>query len=170
MKGMIGSINRHRTTTKIRTKKIEYLSKAALICENRCGSNEKKIFDPSRGGTGTRLNTARAIFITTRYVEITRKDRGNAPLANRIIRPKIRAMRRFEPGPAIEIKNSPTLRFFILYGFHSTGFAHPKVNPAKEVSIGTTIEPNGSICLRGFNVRRPCKRGVGSPKRSATYP
>ena len=90
--------------------------------------------------------------------------------AKRIIVPKIKAIKMFDPGPAKAMRNSPIRRCFKLYGLYGTGFAHPKVKPANEVIIGTMMEPTGSMCFSGFKVNLPCNRAVGSPRRSAISP
>jgi hypothetical protein len=51
------------------------------------------------------------------------------------MRPNTVATNIFEAGPAIDISISPTLLFFTLYGFHSIGFAQPKVKPVNEVKV-----------------------------------
>ena len=91
-------------------------------------------------------------------------------ITRRIMKPKTRAIDKFEAGPAKAMRNSPVLLFFKLYGLYGTGFAQPKVKPAKYVISGTTIVPIGSMCFNGFRVRRPCRRAVGSPRRLAMRP
>ncbi len=52
-----------------------------------------------------------------------------------------------------------------------TGFAQPKY-PAPEIVkiIGKTMDPMGSMCLRGFRVSRPALFAVSSPKMNAISP
>lgn len=77
--------------------------------------------------------------------------------AERIIKPKIAAIKRLEAGPAIATSNSPQREFFKLYGLIMTGFAHPIINPAPVTTSrnGKMIEPNISKCGKGFKVNRP---------------
>jgi hypothetical protein len=164
---MIGSTKRHRKKMRIKKRKSEYLSINSLNWKNRGGKSENRTLEPSRGGTGTKLNIASTIFIITIYIEIWAKEGEIDPPPNRSTIPKTRAIKRFESGPAIEIRSSPHLLFLTLLGFHSIGRAHPKVNPAKEVIIGMINEPNRSRCFNGFKVSLPCILGVGSPKISA---
>ena len=137
-----------------------------------CGNIAKSTFEPSRGGRGIILNTSNIIFIFTINNEIRIKGIFNDE-AGRTLKPyltnnpKNKAINKFDAGPAIEIRNSPHLLFFTLYGFHIMGFAHPKVKPKKDVIIGTITEPNISRCFKGFNVNLPCNLGVGSPSNSA---
>ena len=87
--------------------------------------------------------------------------------AIRMMALKNSAMRRLEHGPAAAMRNSPERLFFRLYGLYGTGLAQPKVKPAREVMMGTMIEPMGSICFSGFKVNLPCNLAVGSPNQSA---
>jgi hypothetical protein len=168
--GIIGSIILHRKKIIKRNRKIEYLSITSLIRKYLGDKREKKTFEPSSGGIGIKLNIANTIFIITTYTTICIKEAEKELAPYLRTRPKTVAIRRFEIGPAIEIRSSPHLLFFTLFGFHSTGFAQPKVKPAKEVMTGTTNEPKSSKCFRGLRVRRPWSLGVGSPNNSATYP
>jgi hypothetical protein len=112
--GMIGSTNLQRKKIKIRIKNMEYLSKPWRTLLIFGGKIEKRIFEPSSGGIGRRLNTAKIIFIDTIYAQMTKKDWGKLISPKRIISPKTNAMRILDAGPAAAIRNSPILRFFIL--------------------------------------------------------
>ncbi len=52
-----------------------------------------------------------------------------------------------------------------------TGFAHPNTGAPVSARIsGSTIEPNGSMCLSGLSVSRPARLAVSSPHQRATTP
>ena len=56
-------------------------------------------------------------------------------------------------------------------GLTGTGLAQPNSGPLARASMaGSSIDPNGSMCLMGLKVKRPAWRAVGSPRRSATRP
>ena len=65
--GIIGSTKRHKKKMTIKKKKIEYLSSVSLTPIILDGKSEKRIFEPSNGGIGIKLNTARTILIATTY-------------------------------------------------------------------------------------------------------
>ena len=140
---------------RIRIRKIEYLSNPSLILYRFGGRREKSTFEPSSGGMGMRLKTAKTIFIITIYEEMSINASDTVLPKKRIIKPKIRAIRILANGPAREIMSSPHLLFFTLYGFHCTGLAQPNVNPIREVIIGTIKDPNKSRCFRGLIVSLP---------------
>ena len=167
--GMTGARICQRKKTTIRTKTGAYCSSIIRPRPYWFGMIEKRILEPSRGGNGMRLKMARTILMMTMYEKIIRTGSETVPPAdkNLMIVPNMRASKRFEPGPAAAIKNSPCLLFLRLYGLYGTGLAQPNVNPAREVIRGTMIEPIGSMCLSGFKVNRPESRAVGSPSRSA---
>lgn len=72
-----------------------------LIWENRSGKNVKRIWEPSKGGMGTKLNIAKRIFIKTMYEKIvTRPETSEIPGKNLRTNPKIKAKDKFEAGPA----------------------------------------------------------------------
>ena len=50
---------------KITRRKNPYCSIKSIIGKRDCGKSEKSILEPSRGGMGTRLNTAKAKLIIT---------------------------------------------------------------------------------------------------------
>ena len=60
-----GTIHCQRKKTNISTKKKEYRSKKARNGDKLLGKSAKSILEPSRGGTGTRLKTAKTILIMT---------------------------------------------------------------------------------------------------------
>ena len=74
------------------------------------GKIEKRIFEPSRGGIGTRLNVARTKFIKTiideMYVKASPKF---AEIPKRISSPKNRAIQTLDSGPATATFASPHL-------------------------------------------------------------
>lgn len=113
-KGIIGSKIGQRKKIKRRIRKIEYLSNVARTCEKCGGRREKKTFEPSRGGIGMRLKIARVMFMATIYAEMTRKGGDAISEPKRITNPNTRAIRIFAPGPAREMRSSPTRRFFTL--------------------------------------------------------
>ncbi|MFH1455013.1 MAG: hypothetical protein ABIF22_01690 [bacterium] len=144
------------------------------LCFVCTGKNAKSIFDPSSGGIGIKLKTARLTFIRTTKLNILirgieEKLKCNNPL---IIRPKIIATRRFDAGPAIDIRGSATFLFFKLCGLYGTGLAQPIIKPACVIARarGKITEPNQSRCLRGFRVSLPSYCAVLSPKQRAVKP
>lgn len=86
-----------------------YLSKDARTRRtDSTGNKAKSIFEPSRGGIGTRLKIARTRFINTTVVERVTKVSGKPRAdANLINKPKTTARIMFEIGPAIATINSP---------------------------------------------------------------
>jgi len=127
---------------------------------NLSGNNEKKIPDPSSGGTGTALNTASKIFKNTIKADISIIDAGTAINAEDLITiEKKKAIIRFTTIPAIETKNKA---FFLISGaklaeFTGTGFAQPNKKPAFVTTkiIGNNIDPKRSKCGIGFIVNLP---------------
>ncbi len=100
------------------------------------GKTEKNSLDPSSGGKGMRLNTAKSTFTMTIFDATNANETivdvvGVIVATYLMINPKISAINRFDTGPANAIKNSPTFLFFRLYGLKGTGFAQPKANPPK---------------------------------------
>jgi len=93
---------------KNRTKISPYLSKKERMAILR-GKRENRILDPSKGGTGTRLNMAKSMFMKTAVAAICIKDSGRATPVNLISRPKMVAMTMFEAGPATATMASPHL-------------------------------------------------------------
>src|SRR3989344_4411939 len=91
------------------------------------------------------------------------------PIAKRKPRPKTRAIKIFESGPAAATMASPQRWFLKLYGLKGTGFAQPIIKPAPEMERrgGKITEPNGSRCFSGFSVSRPSYFAVESPSQNA---
>jgi hypothetical protein len=166
-----GEINCHRKKMKTNTKTRLFLSRVARRGELN-GKNEKSILEPSRGGIGTKLNTASNIFIRTIIAIIEINDGGTVPTGRkRIARPKTVAIKRFTAGPAPATIASPQRLLRRLYGLNGTGFAQPIINPPTRCEImGTSTDPTGSKCFRGFKVRRPSYSAVLSPSKFAAYP
>lgn len=146
-----------------------YFSSTSCRGRSLVGKTEKRILEPSRGGTGTKLKTARTILIRTTSLMTIKKELGRSVISSetRIITANIKAIHRFEKGPAKATIASPHLLFFKLYGLYGTGLAHPKIKPEKLVRIGTMTEPTGSMCLMGFKVSLPSYFAVRSPRKSA---
>lgn len=143
--------------------KVPYLSKRSLVPLKLFGKIEKSIFDPSSGGIGTRLNTAKTRFVIITRTEIYRKLEENTR-PNLIKIPKNKAIKRLEAGPARATNASPHLWFFRLYGLNGTGLAQPIIKPLdKYVIVGNTTEPKRSKCLKGFKVNLPWYFAVLSP-------
>lgn len=123
---MIGRIRRKAVNAKRMTRKKPYCSRNCLSWYARSGKTANKIFDPSSGGIGTRLNMARTILAYEIIVRISLNPDG--PIT-RAIAPKINAMRRFEIGPAAATNAGPQRKLLRLYGLNGTGFAYAKRNP-----------------------------------------
>ncbi len=85
------------------------------------------ILNPSSGEIGSRLNTAKATFITIIGKRITA-----APIYICIIIDKAIAIRIFETGPAIEISAASFRGFLRLNGSKTTGFPQP--NPTRSIN------------------------------------
>ena len=138
------------------------------------GNNAIKIFDPSNGGNGIKLNTPNPTFIIMQYFKICANanptwfvNANTVPylIYNPNIIENTNANMKFIIGPANDTNAFP---FFIdivllkLFGFISTGLPHP--NP----DTNNNIVPYKSKCFKGFNVNLPCLLGVSSPNFSAT--
>ena len=130
--------------------KIPNRERKTLKASNERGKKVNKMWEPSSGGIGKRLNTANRIFKKTMYEKT--KIRAGFNSANgrkRNANPKVKAMARLEPGPAKLTKAEPyfPLRFMGLTG---TGFAQPKIippPPSWDIRIrnpGKRTEPMGS--------------------------
>jgi hypothetical protein len=63
--GISGATFSHTKNKNIIKTTIEYCSKTCSYLANLQGSNEKRILDPSSGGKGIRLKTAKAMLIKT---------------------------------------------------------------------------------------------------------
>ena len=97
------------------------------------GKIAKRIFEPSKGGMGTRLKIPKIRFIKT--ISVARSKNGAGKNANdallRIINPKIIAITKLETGPAAARRAGPHFWFLKLYGLNGTGFAQPKIKPPR---------------------------------------
>ena len=113
--------------------------------------------DPSSGGIGTRLNTAKTRLVKTTISRATMAGFGNPVQKNLITSPATSASTIFERGPANATRASPFLPDFRALKLTGTGFAHPKMMPVCEMaqSKGKMIDPSGSICFMGFKVSLP---------------
>lgn len=172
----MGSKEPEKKKIKIKSKIKPYCSKNINNEEKESGKSEKRILEPSKGGIGTRLKIAKARLVMTMEEIIKPKPAGRlAPKEKRPERrkknPKIIAMERLAKIPAEATATVPHFRLLKLFGLYGTGLAQPKTKPVeKYINAGTTMEPIGSRCLRGFKVSRPALRAVSSPNISATYP
>ncbi len=101
---------------------------------------------------------ARATFIKIIGGMATERRRNgeNGKMSLRMIESML-ARIRFEAGPASEISAESRLGFWRLKGSNCTGRPHPN-RIKRSISV-----PSGSRWASGFRVRRPCRRGVGSP-------
>ena len=84
-------------------------SSARRICHKLFGKIENKIFEPSSGGIGTRLNVANTRLINTIVLTIYCKESDRDPdaMPKRKIRPNTRAITMFVAGPAMATNASP---------------------------------------------------------------
>jgi len=105
---------------------------------------------------------------------LKRIKRDSGKVKNLIISPKIMAIKKLVPGPATDTFKVPHFWSWKLKGLMGTGFAQPKIGPWPKVKMskikGRKMVPTGSMCFRGFKVRRPASFAVGSPKDKATLP
>lgn len=132
--------------------------KARLYLRGRIPLNT---LEPSKGGTGSKLNTAKAKLYDNNRINIwfAILPYGNKP--NFKIKSVKKAKIAFDNGPAKDTITIPCLGELKYLGLIGTGFAHPNF------AIHKTNKPNGSRCAIGFNVNLPFNLGVGSPKISA---
>ena len=103
-----------------------YLSKLIKKGVQECGAIEIRSFDPSSGGIGIRLKTAKSRFICTIQLEKTSNDGLRKEPKNLIRRPKNKAKIKFAIGPAKATKPISLLGFLKSKGLKGTGFAQPK--------------------------------------------
>jgi len=122
----------------------------------RKGLDFKKIFEPSRGGTGRRLNRARLTLRPTKKVRTS--ETNDVPVRWKI-REKITARIILAAGPAKPMMAVSRWGFLRLYGSNGEDFPQPKA-PVKII----IRVPTGSEWARGFKVTRPRDLGVGSPR------
>jgi len=69
-----------------------------------CGNLFNNSFEPSNGGTGIRLNKAKKILI---YAMSPNGKDKNGKIENLINNPRIKAIKRLDPGPAKETQIMP---------------------------------------------------------------
>ena len=74
----------------------------------------------------------------------------------------ISACKKFDAGPAAEVRTQPRRGCLNLEGRMLTGFAQPMPNRR------SVTKPNGSIWRRGLRLSLPCAFDVGAPQRFAT--
>lgn len=147
----------------------EYFSKNLCSLNDLFPSKEKRIFEPSSGGIGIRLNIAKTILTKTITPASGTMDSGiNEKYPDsRIIIPKNIAITRFTRTPA-EATQRFAIRFLSalkLSGLYGTGLAQP-IKKGAWINIknsGSIIEPYKSRCFIGFKVKRPSNSAVWSP-------
>ena len=98
-----------RKKMKNRTTNKEYFSIKARKLASLLGAMEKRIFDPSRGGIGTRLKIAKTRLIMTIVLTIDSNVAVTEELENLKNRPKISAIPILVAGPAPATIASPHL-------------------------------------------------------------
>ena len=86
---------------------IPYWRRAILNRAKRSGKTEKRIHEPSSGGTGIRLNIPRTKLYKTIIAKADSMVSDNGK--NLMARPKIMATKKFAAGPARETFASPHL-------------------------------------------------------------
>src|SRR5690606_15589769 len=122
-------------------------------------------FEPSRGGSGSMLNTASQMLSwtdTCKNIQVARKAPGGTMFRmNGARRASAKASAMLDNGPASATHIMSRRGFLNRAGFTMTGLAQPK---EKKNSISV---PTGSRWARGFSVRRPSNLGPGSPRRTA---
>jgi len=77
-----------------------------LNLSNDDGKKVRKMCDPSRGGIGNKLNTPKTRLIQTKIEKNTIKA-GFDNSKNRNKSPTIKALKKFEPGPASPTNAGP---------------------------------------------------------------
>ena len=90
---------------KIKINKLCFSKNVRTLCK-LFGKMEKRILEPSSGGIGTRLKVAKMRLIKTIRAKAPLSD-GRKP--ERIKSPRIKAIQKFESGPARATKASPHL-------------------------------------------------------------
>lgn len=76
-----------------------YWAKNILRLAHFSGKKEKRIWEPSRGGIGIKLKMAKIKFKITIIPNMIKMGMGNGK--NLMARPKIKATKIFDPGPAM---------------------------------------------------------------------
>ena len=122
--------------------------------------------EPSKGGTGNKLNTIKYIFIKIKYEVSCKKKNGAETIVNNLkIIVYIHPITKLAAGPARAQSAKPTFLSWIfvkLYGLIGTGFAHP--NPKNN----KLKDPHKVKCLIGLSESLPSHFAVWSPNRYAT--
>lgn len=111
------------------------------------GSRFKKIFEPSSGKIGKRLNMAKDIFRLMKVINGDMVQTGK--MADLSIREVRKARIKLLAGPAKETKISSLLGFWKLLVSIGTGLPQPILRNK------TAKRPRGSMCFVGFRLRRP---------------
>lgn len=131
------------------------------------------IFEPSRGGTGMRLKTARSTLRKTINPRKAIASGLKIVLPNLIRMATIRATTILEAGPARATFRGPYRgSLYSRVGSYGTGFAQPRImgELAMNRKRGNKSEPTTSKCLIGFRVNLPASFAVSSPSLSAIAP
>src|ERR1700722_6242190 len=135
----------------------------------------RRMCAPSSGGMGRRLKKQRKTESRTTL----RRVMSSSALMPRKIPPRImpsmtKAISRFMNGPAKATSISSRRRTPKLLGVTCTGFPQPHSDMVLPPNALNTTSPSGSrmvptrsMCAMGSMVRRPCIRGVSSPRRTA---
>lgn len=134
------------------------------------GKNEAKILLPSSGGMGTKLNVPKTMLIKAAKPKIGPEIWLVRP---NLITPKNKiANKKLLSGPAKATSAIPNLRGLKAEKSTGTGLAAPKImgEPTANNKSGNKIEPNGSMCGKGFRVILPWSLAVLSPNFSAISP
>ena len=87
----------------------------------------RNIFEPSSGGIGIKLKTARTKFTKTIVAAMFKKESGKKLPARFVLmsNPNNTAKAKLEIGPAAATIKSPQRLYFKLYGLYGTGLAQP---------------------------------------------
>lgn len=152
-----------------------YLSRLRNFFAQSKGSRAVNTFDPSRGETGSRLNTAKDRFKLTARSSRTKAISPGSKLVQKsrwIIKDPAAASAKLAATPARETTSSPCLILEKFKGLTGTGLAQPKstLEPERIAIRGKSIVPIGSIWGRGFRVILPALSAVWSPKCLAAKP
>ncbi len=105
----MGEIYCHKKNMNIKENMRALASRKRRTGASCCGKIEKRIFEPSNGGIGTKLKTANIRLMKT-ISSIIDNAAGEKGKLNRKSNPKIRAIIMFTAGPAIATIASPHLR------------------------------------------------------------
>ncbi len=118
--------------------------------------------DPSKGGIGIRLKTAK---MRLSKIPICKIDAANGKILILRISARTTAIKIFVMGPEIPTQIMSFFGFLNLEKLTGTGFAQPKIigELVRKRNNGKIIVPNKSTCLMGLRVNRPRSFAVGSP-------